>query len=189
MNSTSPGPTEMSQTRRWVAQFRVIAGDAQRFSGWTNGATDGKPVDLLAWTTTPWTLPSNTALTVGANIAYNIVRTANRYTGEEGTVVLAEALYAQHFSGKKAPESEVLATVKGSDLVGLRYEQLIPWAQPMSDADQAFRVIEGDFVTTEDGTGIVHTAPRLVQMMPGWLPQQECLHCWSMTAMAKVCLW
>ena len=59
--------------------------------------------------------------------------------------MLAEALYAQHFSGKKAPESEVLATVKGSDLVGLRYEQLIPWAQPMSDADQAFRVIAGDF--------------------------------------------
>jgi len=142
-----------------VAQFRVVAADAGRFSGWTNGATEGQPVDLLAWTTTPWTLPSNTALTVGANISYNIVRTANRYTGEEGTVVLAEALFAKHFSGKNAPESEVLATVKGSDLVGICYEQLIPWAQPMSDADQAFRVIAGDFVTTEDGTGIVHTAP------------------------------
>ncbi len=142
-----------------VAQFRVTPAGTERFSAWTRGATDGMPVDLLAWTTTPWTLPSNTALTVGANIDYNIVRTANRYTGEEGVVVLAEALFGKHFSGKKAPESEVLATVKGSDLVGLSYEQLIPWAQPMSDADQAFRVISGDFVTTEDGTGIVHTAP------------------------------
>ncbi len=142
-----------------VAQFRLIPGDAETVRGWTGGAASGLPVDLLAWTTTPWTLPSNTALTVGADIAYNVVRTANRYTGEESLVILAEALYGKHFGGKNSPDSEVLATVKGADLVDLRYEQLIPWAQPMADAEEAFRVIPGDFVTTEDGTGIVHTAP------------------------------
>ena len=142
-----------------VAQFRLLGSDADKVREWTGGKSEGLPVDLLAWTTTPWTLPSNTALTVGADIAYNVVRTTNRYTGEQGIVVLAEALFAKHFGGKKAPESEVLTTVRGAELVGLRYEQLIPWAQPMREADQAFRVIPGDFVTTEDGTGIVHTAP------------------------------
>ena len=142
-----------------VAQFRLLGTDADKVREWTGGKSEGLPVDLLAWTTTPWTLPSNTALTVGADIAYNVVRTTNRYTGEQGIVVLAEALFAKHFGGKKAPESEVLTTVRGAELVGLRYEQLIPWAQPMREADQAFRVIPGDFVTTEDGTGIVHTAP------------------------------
>ncbi|MCH1583467.1 MAG: isoleucine--tRNA ligase [Flavobacteriales bacterium] len=142
-----------------VAQFRLLPEDADKVRQWTNGAADALPVDLLAWTTTPWTLPSNTALTVGAKIDYHIVRTANRYTEEAGIVVLASALFDKHFGGKKAPESEVLATVKGADLVGLRYEQLIPWAQPMEQAHEAFRVIPGDFVTTEDGTGIVHTAP------------------------------
>lgn len=142
-----------------VAQFRLLEGHAARVRGWCDGAADGLPVDLLAWTTTPWTLPSNTALTIGADIAYNVVKTANRYTGEAGVVVLAEALFGKHFGGKNAPEATVLAAVKGSDLVGLRYEQLIPWALPMQDADAAFQVIAGDFVTTEDGTGIVHTAP------------------------------
>jgi isoleucyl-tRNA synthetase len=142
-----------------VAQFRLFPEDADRVRAWTDGVGDALPVDLLAWTTTPWTLPSNTALTIGANIDYNVVRTANRYTGEEGIVILAAALLGKHFGGKKAPESEVLATVKGSDLVGLRYEQLIPWAQPMERPEAAFQVIPGDFVTTEDGTGIVHTAP------------------------------
>jgi isoleucyl-tRNA synthetase len=142
-----------------VAQFRLLPEDADRVRAWTDGVGDALPVDLLAWTTTPWTLPSNTALTIGANIDYNVVRTANRYTGEEGIVILAAALLGKHFGGKKAPESEVLATVKGSDLVGLRYEQLIPWAQPMERPEAAFQVIPGDFVTTEDGTGIVHTAP------------------------------
>ena len=142
-----------------VAQFRLLEADAGKVRGWAGDGVQGLPVDLLAWTTTPWTLPSNTALTVGADIAYNVVRTTNRYTGEEGLVVLAEALQGKHFGGKKAPESEVLATVKGTELIGLKYEQLIPWAQPMQSAEEAFRVIPGDFVTTEDGTGIVHTAP------------------------------
>ena len=108
-----------------VAQFRVVAADAGRFSGWTNGATEGQPVDLLAWTTTPWTLPSNTALTVGANISYNIVRTANRYTGEEGTVVLAEALFAKHFSGKEC------ARIGG---LGHGQRSRIWWASAMSNS-------------------------------------------------------
>jgi len=142
-----------------VAQFRLLPEDADQVRGWTHGAAGALPVDLLAWTTTPWTLPSNTALTIGEGIEYNVVRTANRYTGEEGVVVLAAALFGKHFGGKNAPEAEVLATVKGSDLVGLRYEQLIPWAQPMERPEAAFQVIPGDFVTTEDGTGIVHTAP------------------------------
>lgn len=142
-----------------VAQFRLLPESADRLRTAIGAASDGLPVDLLAWTTTPWTLPSNTALTVGENIDYHVVKTANRYTGEAGWVVLAAALYGKHFSGKKAPESEVVATVKGADLVGLRYEQLIDWAQPMERAEAAFQVIAGDFVTTEDGTGIVHTAP------------------------------
>ena len=142
-----------------VAQFRLLSEDATRVRQWAGEEAEGLPVDLLAWTTTPWTLPSNTALTIGAGIDYNIVKTANRYTGEAGLVVLAQALCGKHFGGKKAPESEVLATVKGSELVGLRYEQLIDWTQPMERPEDAFKVIPGDFVTTEDGTGIVHTAP------------------------------
>ena len=142
-----------------VAQFRLLPESADRVRAMAGGGAGDLPVDLLAWTTTPWTLPSNTALTIGEKIEYHIVKTANRYTGEAGIVVLAAALHGKHFGGKKAPESEVLATVTGADLVGLRYEQLIDWAQPMDAPEEAFRVIPGDFVTTEDGTGIVHTAP------------------------------
>ncbi|MCH2198142.1 MAG: isoleucine--tRNA ligase [Flavobacteriales bacterium] len=125
-------------------------------------ATDGTITDktgLLAWTTTPWTLPSNTALTVGPKIDYVIVNTTNKYTDEPITVVMAEALMSKHFPVKKGVEFEVIGKCKGADLVGITYEQLLDWATPMDDAEQAFRVIPGDFVTTEDGTGIVHTAP------------------------------
>ena len=142
-----------------VAQFRLLADSADQVRAMASGRAGELPVDLLAWTTTPWTLPSNTALTIGEKIDYHIVKTANRYTGEVGIVVLAAALHGKHFGGKKAPESEVLTTVKGADLVGLQYEQLIDWAKPMDTPEEAFRVIPGDFVTTEDGTGIVHTAP------------------------------
>jgi isoleucyl-tRNA synthetase len=152
-----------------IAQFRLVGTSAERLlglDGVATGVTDSGlkgPVDLLAWTTTPWTLPSNTALTVGAKIDYVVVATCNRYTEEAGLVVLAEALYSKQFEGKKAPQGEIIGRVKGADLVGLRYEQLIDWAQPMGSpeapADAAFQVIAGDFVTTEDGTGIVHTAP------------------------------
>ena len=133
-------------------------------------------VDILAWTTTPWTLPSNTALTVGPKIDYLLVKTFNQYTFEPSNVVLAKALLGKQFGGKfflaedetafanyKAEDKkipyQILAECKGEDLVGIRYEQLLPLATPYQNAEDAFRVIAGDFVTTEDGTGIVHTAP------------------------------
>ena len=139
--------------------------------------SDFKPrTYLLAWTTTPWTLPSNTALTVGEKIDYAIVNTYNQYSGEAIRVILAKALIAKQFSGKYAEVDSAEAlkaynegdkkipyyieqVVKGADLVGIRYEQLLPYALPYENAEEAFRVIPGDFVTTEDGTGIVHTAP------------------------------
>ena len=110
---------------------------------------------FLAWTTTPWTLPSNTALCVGPNIDYVKVRSANPYTGTPATYILAEALVPVWFNGK-VPFEVLPGKMKGSDLVGMRYEQLIPWFRP---DEGAFRVIPGDYVTTEDGTGIVHIAP------------------------------
>lgn len=108
---------------------------------------------FLAWTTTPWTLPSNTALCVGPTIVYVKVKTKNPYTKEECNLILAENLL-QIQMGKS--EYEILDRKKGSELVGVEYEQLIPWVNP---GEGAFRVISGDFVTTEDGTGIVHIAP------------------------------
>ncbi|WP_109832545.1 isoleucine--tRNA ligase [Reichenbachiella versicolor] len=132
---------------------------------------------LLAWTTTPWTLPSNTALTVGPKIDYVVVKTFNQYTFEPIQVVLAKSLVAKQFAGKKFNQVEGVAELdsyskgdkqipyyiatecKGADLIGIRYEQLLPFALPYENSENAFRVIGGDFVTTEDGTGIVHTAP------------------------------
>ena len=124
---------------------------------------------FIAWTTTPWTLPSNTALCVGPKIDYVAVQTYNAYTGEPITVVLAKALLNTHFNpkaadlkledykqGDKLVPFKVIAEYKGPDLVGMEYEQLIPWVNP---GEGAFRVISGDYVTTEDGTGIVHIAP------------------------------
>ncbi|MES2417154.1 MAG: isoleucine--tRNA ligase [Bacteroidota bacterium] len=132
-------------------------------------------VYFLAWTTTPWTLPSNTALTVGPKIDYVLVKTFNQYTFEPIQVILAKALVGKQFAGKyflaesndlsnyKADDKKipytVLAAFSGADLVGIKYEQLLPFALPYQNAENAFRVITGDFVTTEDGTGIVHTAP------------------------------
>ncbi|MDR0864761.1 MAG: isoleucine--tRNA ligase [Candidatus Symbiothrix sp.] len=107
---------------------------------------------FLAWTTTPWTLPSNTALCVGPNIEYVAVHTHNPYTNQPMTAVLAKDLLPAYF--KETPE--IIATWKGEELAGMEYEQLIPWVNP---GEGAFRVITGDFVTTEDGTGIVHIAP------------------------------
>ena len=136
---------------------------------------------FIAWTTTPWTLPSNTALCVGPKIDYVAVQTYNAYSGEKMTVVLAKALMGMHFNpkaaelaledykpGDKLVPYKVVGEYKGTDLVGMEYEQLLPWVKPVSvdeegnwqDAsDKAFRVIPGDYVTTEDGTGIVHIAP------------------------------
>ena len=147
-----------------VAMFKVVEGSrvgGSQVGGRRVGATP-YPLPptpyLLAWTTTPWTLPSNTALTVGAGIDYVRVKTINPYTDEAIEVVLAEALVDKWFGGNNQPEVvEQSAPFKGSELVGLRYEQLLEGGTP-TDGD-AFRVIAGDFVTTEAGTGIVHTAP------------------------------
>ena len=153
-----------------VAKFKA---EADTLPDFLQGIGD---IYLLAWTTTPWTLPSNTALTVGAKIDYVVVRTFNQYTFAPSTVVLAKNLVGKQFSGKfveaeneahfdtyseadkKIPYA-ILKECKGADLVGIRYEQLLSYALPNDNAENAFRVIAGDFVTTEDGTGIVHTAP------------------------------
>ncbi|MCL6267427.1 isoleucine--tRNA ligase [Flagellimonas myxillae] len=133
-------------------------------------------IHFLAWTTTPWTLPSNTALTVGPKIEYVLVRSFNQYTFEPINVVLAKALVGKQFAGKffEAESEEDFANYNagdkkipyqvgqsfmGKDLVGIQFEQLIDYALPYENPENAFRVISGDFVTTEDGTGIVHTAP------------------------------
>ena len=135
---------------------------------------------FIAWTTTPWTLPSNTALCVGPKIDYVAVQSYNGYTGEPITVVLAKALLNSHFNpkaadldldsykpGDKLIPYKMVGEYKGSDLVGMEYEQLIPWVKPIdvdkdgnwAPSNRAFRVIPGDYVTTDDGTGIVHIAP------------------------------
>jgi len=153
-----------------VAQFKTKSDTLPSF---LQGFGD---VHILAWTTTPWTLPSNTALTVGPKIDYVLVKTFNQYTFEPIQVVLAKNLVGKQFAGKfvlaaseddftnyKADDKkipyQILAECKGADLVGIRYEQLLPWALPYQHPEHAFRVISGDFVTTEDGTGVVHTAP------------------------------
>ena len=134
------------------------------------------PIYLLAWTTTPWTLPSNTALTVGPDIDYVLVETYNQYTHRPGKVILAKALVPKEFgnrfeeigTGEPWPEYQkdskkvpyrLLRELKGSELLGIRYHQLLDYTLPYMGAEDAFRVIAGDFVTTEEGTGIVHTAP------------------------------
>jgi len=148
-----------------VAQFKVIR-DRHSEPLFKNLDTD---LYIMAWTTTPWTLPSNTALSVGEKIDYVLVRTFNPYTGIPITVVVAKNLMGQYFPEKDAELSledyeagnkllpyKVLKAVKGKELEGLSYEQLLDWVRPQG---KAFKVVTGDFVTTEDGTGIVHTAP------------------------------
>lgn len=153
-----------------VAQFKVKAGESTPFD---NANVD--QMHILAWTTTPWTLPSNTALTVGPKIEYVLVQTWNQYTHEPIQVVLAKNLVSKQF-GKKFEQAEdavsmaylkgdkkvpyaIIGECLGADLVGIKYEQLLPYTLPHENPEEAFRVIPGDFVTTEDGTGIVHTAP------------------------------
>ncbi|MBO4428208.1 MAG: isoleucine--tRNA ligase [Bacteroidales bacterium] len=133
-----------------TAQFEVIedAASAKLFG-------DG-PVFFLAWTTTPWTLPSNTALCVGPNIEYVRVKSTNPYTGAPAVYVLAKELVGAWFN-EKTPYEVLPGSFKGSELLGISYKQLIPWFKPV-DGD-SFKVIPGDYVTTEDGTGIVHIAP------------------------------
>ena len=153
-----------------VAQFKTVK---ETLPSFLQGFGD---VHILAWTTTPWTLPSNTALTVGPKIDYVLVKTFNQYTFLPSNVVLAKNLVGKQFSkgffesteasdfenfkeGDKKIPYQILTECKGADLVGIRYEQLLPFTLPYQNPENAFRVISGDFVTTEDGTGIVHTAP------------------------------
>ena len=154
-----------------TAQFKIIKSTLPQFL-----EPFKDELYFLAWTTTPWTLPSNTALTVGPKIEYVWVKTYNQYTFQPITVILAKNLVGQQFAGKfivVENEGELLSFSQedkkipyfiqgscfGEELVGIKYEQLIDYAKPYSNPENAFRVIAGDFVTTEDGTGIVHTAP------------------------------
>lgn len=152
-----------------VAQFKTVPDSLPKF------LSQDAPVYFLAWTTTPWTLPSNTALTVGPKIDYVLVNSFNQYTFEPISVVLAKSLVTKQFSGKyyeidhnkelnfsssdKKIPYQIIKSFKGTDLVGIKYEQLLDYVLPHDHPENAFRVISGDFVTTEDGTGIVHTAP------------------------------
>ncbi|WP_310993278.1 isoleucine--tRNA ligase [Aequorivita marina] len=154
-----------------VAQFKAVAETLPDFL-----AEESNNIWFLAWTTTPWTLPSNTALTVGNKIEYVLVKTFNQYTFQPINVILAKNLVANLFASKyeEKPNEEsleaftqgdktipyyIVKEFTGADLVGMRYEQLLEYAKPHDNPENAFRIIAGDFVTTEDGTGIVHTAP------------------------------
>src|SRR5690349_16343863 len=150
-----------------VAQFKVKNDSRAGFL--FSKASD---VYILAWTTTPWTLPANTALTIGEKIIYSQVNTFNPYTFKPVSVVLAKDLLPKYFPEKNKDLSlndykpgdknipfQIVQEFSGKQLVGIRYEQLMPYVLPSYDADMAFQVIAGDFVTTEDGTGVVHTAP------------------------------
>jgi len=162
-----PGTYKDVKDTTVVAMFRALESDRSRFLFEAAGTDQ---VFFLAWTTTPWTLPSNLGLTVGANIEYALVRTFNPYTHLPICVILAKDLVERHFKkegedgdfnaykeGDKIIPWQILAVCRGSQLENIRYEQLLPYAQP--EEGDPFRVLIGDFVTTEDGTGIVHTAP------------------------------
>ena len=162
-----PGCYKMVKDNTVVGQFKLVTDQQTAVSNELDKLGD---VFFLAWTTTPWTLPSNTALAVGKNITYSVVKTYNTYTNLPVTVILAKDLVNKYFpeqnsalkleeyeAGQKNIPFQIVGEYKGSELEGLRYEQLLPYAQP-TDGD-AFKVVIGDFVTTEDGTGIVHLAP------------------------------
>lgn len=165
-----PGTYQNVTDTTVVAQFKAMSDKLPSF------LQNKGDIYFLAWTTTPWTLPSNTALTVGPKINYVLVTTFNQYTFERINVILAEKLVEYQFSGKfkkldtisdldlyqcgdKKIPYYIGTSFKGSDLIGITYEQLLSYAMPHDNPENAFRVISGDFVTTEDGTGIVHTAP------------------------------
>ena len=165
-----PGTYQNVTDTTVVAQFKAMSDKLPSF------LQNKGDIYFLAWTTTPWTLPSNTALTVGPKINYVLVTTFNQYTFERINVILAEKLVEYQFSGKfkkldtisdldlyqcgdKKIPYYIGTSFKGSDLIGITYEQLLSYAIPHDNPENAFRVISGDFVTTEDGTGIVHTAP------------------------------
>ena len=157
-----PGCYRDVKDRTATVQFKVLKDSLSKI---TDSDLD---VYILAWTTTPWTLPSNTALAVGKDVDYVLVHTFNVYDGKEINVILAKDRVAAYFNSKGAEAEwsynagdkivpyKIIAEVKGSELIGTRYEQLLPFVNPEGDA---FRVIAGDFVTTSDGTGVVHIAP------------------------------
>ena len=164
-----PGSYRNVKDNTLVTQFKVRKDTGHALIPTLFG-NDKTEVFVLAWTTTPWTLPSNTALAVGKHIEYLLVNTFNPYTYEPIKVIVGKPLFAKYFHeknadipmndyvpGQKAIPFEILATFTGKQLIGLRYEQLLPYEQP--ESGDAFVVIPGDFVTTEDGTGIVHIAP------------------------------
>ena len=161
-----PGAYKMVKDNTVIAQFKVVRNEKSKFLFKDHLGE----IHFLAWTTTPWTLPSNTGLAVGKNIDYVLVKTYNPYTYIEQTVILAKPLLHLYFpeknatldlddyhEGQKNIPYQVIAEYKGSALLEIRYEQLLPYAKP-EDGDP-FRVVPGDFVTTDDGTGIVHIAP------------------------------
>ncbi|KQS34285.1 isoleucine--tRNA ligase [Dyadobacter sp. Leaf189] len=166
-----PGTYKDVKDTTIVAMFKVK--EAGKWPVFADAAD--QDIRILAWTTTPWTLPANSALTVGGNITYVLVKTFNPYTHEPATVVLAKDLIGKYFSeksqngdfegyaasDKKQLPWTILKEFKGKDLEGIEYEQLMPYIQPTVGPNDkpAFRVILGDFVTTEDGTGVVHTSP------------------------------
>lgn len=166
-----PGTYKDVKDTTVVATFKAIESDRSAFLfEIARKADPAAEVFFMAWTTTPWTLPSNLGLTVGANIEYALIRTFNPYTGLPQFVVMATALTGKYFKkegedgdfaaykeGDKVIPWQTLAVFKGSQLEEIRYEQLLPYVQP--EEGDPFRVVLGDFVTTEDGTGIVHTAP------------------------------
>ncbi len=162
-----PGCYREVKDTSMTVQFKVIENEKSAF---LFDAAAGGEVFVLAWTTTPWTLPSNAALTIGKGITYALVKTFNPYTFLPVNVILAQDLIGKYFSekgkegdfdgfalsDKKILPWQILKTFVGTDIEGIQYEQLMPYVQP---SEPAFRVIIGDFVTTEDGTGVVHTAP------------------------------
>ncbi|AEI48504.1 Isoleucyl-tRNA synthetase [Runella slithyformis DSM 19594] len=164
-----PGTYKDVKDTTIVAQFKIkLTGK----SGYLFDTADSDDIYILAWTTTPWTLPANSALTVGKDIDYVLITTFNQYTHLPINVILAKDLVGKYFSekgkdaklgaykeGDKVIPWSIVMEFKGQHLEGIQYEQLLPYVQPLEDADKAFRVILGDFVTTEDGTGVVHTAP------------------------------
>ncbi|HYC84756.1 MAG TPA: isoleucine--tRNA ligase [Chryseosolibacter sp.] len=155
-----------------VAQFSIKPDGTSAFLFEKVKNTSFGHVCILAWTTTPWTLPSNTALAIGEKIIYVQVNTFNQYTHKPVSVVLAKDLVGKYFSeknrelklesykpGDKAIPFEIVQEFAGKSLIGIRYEQLMPYLKPLYNEDKAFQVVAGDFVTTEDGTGVVHTSP------------------------------
>jgi isoleucyl-tRNA synthetase len=170
-----PGTYKTVKDTSIVAQFRVMRSEQSEFLFAPlpqSGTTKETGVYILAWTTTPWTLPSNTALAVGEKIQYVQINTFNAYTHRPISVVLAKDLVQKYFSekakgldlhvyrpGDKLVPWQIVQEFTGKQLVGIRYAQLMPYIQPLHDDEKAFQVVAGDFVTTEDGTGVVHTSP------------------------------